>query len=118
MNFAVDIAYTGDNDDGELSHVELGINHVKAMEAMGGLGRRIERPEDIRAALAWATRESEARRLPVLVEIMVEREANAAMGTALNAIKEFEPLPEQRIPANSSTASSSVLSTASIPFLP
>jgi tartronate-semialdehyde synthase len=112
MNFAVDIAYTGDNDD-ELSHVELGIDHVKAMEAIGGLGRRIECPEDIRAALAWSTSESEARRLPVLVEIMVEREANAAMGTALNAIKEFEPLPEQRIPTNTSTSSSSILSTAS-----
>jgi tartronate-semialdehyde synthase len=100
MNFAVDIAYTGDNDDGELSHMELGIDHVKAMEAMGGLGRKIERPEDIRATLAWASQESETHRLPVLVEIMVEREANAAMGAALNAIKEFEPLPEQRVPAN------------------
>ena len=25
---------------------------------------------------------------------MVEREANAAMGPAINAIKEFEPLPK------------------------
>ena len=113
MNFAVDIAYTGDNDDGELSHMELGIDHVKAMEAMGGLGKRIERPEDIRAALEWATRESESRRLPVLVEIMVEREANAAMGAALNAIKEFEPLPDQRIPANAAASAQSVAEVAS-----
>jgi len=28
------------------------------------------------------------------VEIMVEREANAAMGASLDAIKEFEPVPE------------------------
>jgi tartronate-semialdehyde synthase len=30
----------------------------------------------------------------VLVEIMVEREANAAMGPSLDAITEFEPVPD------------------------
>ncbi len=95
MNYAVDLAYTDGNDDGQLADLELGMDHVKAMEAMGGLGRKVERPEDIRAALEWATHTSSEQRLPVLVEIMVEREANAAMGPAINAIKEFEPLPEQ-----------------------
>ena len=94
MNYAVDLAYTNGNDDGLLSEMEPGIDHVKAMEAMGGLGRRVERPEDIRPALEWATSASNMQRLPVLVEVMVEREANAAMGPAINAIKEFEPLPE------------------------
>lgn len=93
MNYAVDLSYTEGNDDGELAQHELGIDFVKAMESMGGLGRRVTNPEDIRNALSWATRESEQHRLPVLVEVIVEREANAAMGPALNAIKEFEPLP-------------------------
>ncbi|MBA2392334.1 MAG: glyoxylate carboligase [Ktedonobacteraceae bacterium] len=95
MNYAVDLAYTDGNDDGLLAEMELGIDHVKAMEAMGGLGRKVERPEDIRPALEWATSTSNTQRLPVLVEVMVEREANAAMGPAINAIKEFEPLPER-----------------------
>lgn len=95
MNYAVDLAYTEGNDDGRLAEMELGMDHVKVMEAMGGLGRRVERPEDIRAALEWATHTSSEQRLPVLVEVMVEREANAAMGPAINAIKEFEPLPER-----------------------
>jgi tartronate-semialdehyde synthase len=107
MNFAVDISYAASNSDGELAGMEQGMDHVKAMEAMGGLGRRVERPEDIRAALEWATHESEARRLPVLVEVMVEREANAAMGPALNAIKEFEPLPEPTTSAELEAISSS-----------
>ncbi len=94
MNYAVDLAYTDGNDDGQLDEMELGMDHVKVMEAMGGLGRRVERPEDIRPALEWATRTSSERRIPVLVEVMVEREANAAMGPAINAVKEFEPLPE------------------------
>lgn len=95
MNFAVDIAYNEHNDDGQLSSMELGIDHVGVMMAMGGMGRRVERPEEIRPALEWASWEAEARKLPVLVEVMIEREANAAMGPALNAIKEFEPLPEE-----------------------
>ena len=98
MNYAVDLAYTEGNDDGQLAEMELGMDHVKVIEAMGGLGRRVERPEDIRAALDWATHTSSEQRLPVLVEIMIEREANAAMGPAINAIKEFEPLPEHAKP--------------------
>ncbi|GAA5062269.1 tartronate-semialdehyde synthase [Thermocatellispora tengchongensis] len=83
MNYAVDLHYG-----------EGGIDHVKLMDAFGCPARRVEAPGDIRDALAWATAESERQRLPVLVEVMVEREANAAMGPSLDAIKEFEPLPE------------------------
>ena len=93
MNYNVDLAYTVENADGEESQTEWGINHVKAVEAMGGIGQRVERPEEIRPALEWAMRTSAAQRLPVLVEVMVEREANAAMGPALDAINEYEPLP-------------------------
>jgi tartronate-semialdehyde synthase len=83
MNYAVDLHYG-----------EGGIDHVKLMEAFGCPARRVEQPGDIEDALAWAGLESEAQQLPVLVEIMVEREANAAMGPSLDAIKEFEPVPD------------------------
>ncbi|MGI5282634.1 glyoxylate carboligase [Nonomuraea polychroma] len=83
MNYAVDLHYG-----------EGGIDHVKAMEAFGCPARRVEVPGDLRDALAWASAEAARERLPVLVEVMVEREANAAMGPSLEAIKEFEPLPE------------------------
>jgi tartronate-semialdehyde synthase len=78
MNYAVDLHYG-----------EGGIDHVKLMEAFGCPARRVERPEDIADALAWASTASAAEQLPVLVEIMVEREANAAMGPSLDAITEF-----------------------------
>ncbi len=83
MNYAVDLHYG-----------EGGIDHVKAMEAFGCPARRVELPGDLRDALAWASAEAAAKRLPVLVEVMVEREANAAMGSSLEAITEYEPLPE------------------------
>ncbi|MBA3406970.1 MAG: hypothetical protein H0U06_02745, partial [Solirubrobacterales bacterium] len=81
MNHGVDIAF----DE------SYGIDHVKVMEGMGAFGRRVSEPEQIAPALAWATETAERERRPVLVEVLIEREANAAMGTALDAIKEWEP---------------------------
>lgn len=87
MNYAVDIGY----NDG------YGPDFVTVMEGMGAAGRRVERAEDIREALAWSVIESAARSVPVLVEIRVEREADAAMGPSIDNIREFEKtidLPE------------------------
>ncbi|MFI6477525.1 glyoxylate carboligase [Nonomuraea sp. NPDC050663] len=83
MNYAVDLHYG-----------EGGIDHVKAMEAFGCPARRVDLPGDIAGALSWASATAQREGLPVLVEVMVEREANAAMGASLDAIREFEPLPE------------------------
>ena len=64
------------------------------MRAMGADGVRVTEASEIAGALEWATAEAERRGVPVLVEVMVEREANAAMGKAIDAIVEFEPVPE------------------------
>jgi tartronate-semialdehyde synthase len=85
MNFAVDIGYEGPDS-------EYGVDHVMVMEAMGALGRRVWRPEEIKDALEWAVQTSEERRVPVLVEIMCERETNAAMGLSIDKINEYEPI--------------------------
>jgi tartronate-semialdehyde synthase len=87
MNFAVDLGYDGPDS-------EYGIDSVGVMEAMGALGRRVRRPEDIKGALEWAVRASEERRVPALVEVMCERETNAAMGLSIDRVNEYEPLLE------------------------
>jgi tartronate-semialdehyde synthase len=87
MNYEVSIQY-----DGPEGHP--GIDHVAVMEAMGAAGVRVTEPQEITPALAWAVETSEARRVPVLVEIMVEREANAAMGPAIDRVHEWEPVAE------------------------
>jgi tartronate-semialdehyde synthase len=85
MDFAVDLAYAGPESD-------YGIDNVMVMEAMGALGRRVRRPEEIQDALAWAVRASEEQRVPALVEILCERDTNAAMGLSIDRINEFEPI--------------------------
>jgi tartronate-semialdehyde synthase len=82
MNYAVNI----DFDD------SYGVDHVKVMEGMGALGRRVENPDEIRDALAWAAAAAEEHRRPVLVEVICERETNAPMGPAIDAINEFDPV--------------------------
>ena len=88
MDYAIDLAY-----DAGLGK-EVGIDHCKIMEAMGCSARRVRLPGDIRRTLDWAVRESERTRTPTLVEVMIQRDANAAMGLAIDAVKEFEPVPQ------------------------
>jgi tartronate-semialdehyde synthase len=87
MNFGVDIGYEGPNG-------ALGMDHVAIMEAMGALGRRIKSPDEIRPAIEWAIQASEDAQVPALVEVIVEREVDAAMGKSIDNINEYEPIEE------------------------
>ncbi len=51
------------------------------------------------AAFAEATSLMQQYRVPVVVEIILERVTNIAMGTEINAINEFESLAENRADA-------------------
>jgi tartronate-semialdehyde synthase len=83
-NYAVDLAF--DNGD------TVGIDHVAVMEAMGAMGRRVTEPGDVAETLQWAIGACEEHHVPVLVEIMTERDTDAAMGVAIDAINEYEPV--------------------------
>ncbi len=84
MNFAVDIGYEGG----------YGPDFVKVMEGFHALGRKVQRPEEIKPALEWAVRESNRRKRPALVEIIVERETDASMGVSLDKVVEREPVED------------------------
>jgi tartronate-semialdehyde synthase len=64
------------------------------MEAMGALGRRVHRPDEIRPAIEWAIQASNEAKVPALVEIIVDRETDAAMGKSIDNITEYEPIEE------------------------
>jgi tartronate-semialdehyde synthase len=88
MDYGVDISYEGPSSD-------YGMDHVAVMEAIGALGRRVRRPEEIQDALEWAVRASEERRVPALVEVFVERDTDAAMGLSIDKINEYEPTEDR-----------------------
>ena len=81
MNYAVDLHYD-----------TRGTDNVKVMEAYGCAGRRVEQPGELRDAIEWARKEAVRTSRPVLVEVMIEREANTPHGTSIDAVAEFEPL--------------------------
>jgi tartronate-semialdehyde synthase len=87
-NYAVDLAYENPTHP----NGAIGIDHVAVMEAMGALGRRVTAPDDIAPAIEWAIGASDEHRVPVLVEVVTERETDAAMGVRLDRINEYEPV--------------------------
>ncbi|MEU1312534.1 glyoxylate carboligase [Streptomyces cinnamoneus] len=82
MNYQVDVHYD-----------ETGTDHITLMRAYGCAGRRVVDPADVRPAIEWARKEAVATSRPVLVEIMIEREANTPHGPDIDSVREFEPLP-------------------------
>ena len=85
MRFAIDLGF-GENAQG--------VDFVKAMQAMGGDGCAVTRPEELRSAFAWAVEKSASIKAPVLVEVRIEKDNLVAMGPSLDKIKESHPLPE------------------------
>uniref|UniRef100_A0A7C1WPH2 Glyoxylate carboligase n=1 Tax=Pseudomonas graminis TaxID=158627 RepID=A0A7C1WPH2_9PSED len=76
-----------------------GVDHVAVAEGLGCKAIRVLDPADLQAAFAEATRLMQQHRVPVVVEIILERVTNIAMGTEINAINEFESLAESRADA-------------------
>ncbi len=75
--------------EAETWYGERMMDFVKFAEAYGAYGERVESPADIRPAIMRAT---ESKR-PVIIEVIVERETDASIGTAIDRIVEYEPLP-------------------------
>jgi tartronate-semialdehyde synthase len=69
-----------------------GVDHVKVAEGLGCGAIRAYTPEELPAAFARAEQMARDLRVPVVVECIVERITNVAMGGALDNINEFEEL--------------------------
>jgi tartronate-semialdehyde synthase len=70
-----------------------GVDHVKVTEGFGCKAIRVHHPDDLGAALTKAQEMAREHRLPVVVEVILEKVTNISMGAAgLDAVNEFEPL--------------------------
>jgi tartronate-semialdehyde synthase len=65
------------------------LDFVRWAQAYGAYAERVEEPGDIKGALGRAVESGR----PALIEIVVEREADASMGPSIDKVTEFEPLP-------------------------
>jgi tartronate-semialdehyde synthase len=72
-----------------------GVDHVAVAEGMGCKAIRVHQPDDILPALEKAKSLMAEYRVPVVVEVVLERITNIAMGTELDNVAEFEALAER-----------------------
>ncbi|MFP4430955.1 MAG: glyoxylate carboligase [Spirochaetota bacterium] len=82
MNYAVDIGY----EDG------YGPDFVRLFESFGATGVRVTEPGEIKGAFSWAVKAAKEQSVPVVVEIREDRDTDAAMGTRIDQIQEYEPI--------------------------
>ncbi|CAM3007500.1 glyoxylate carboligase [Saccharomonospora xinjiangensis] len=71
-----------------------GVDHVKVAEGLGCKAIRVFEPDDILPALGKARTLAAEHRVPVVVEVILERVTNVSMGTEIDNVVEFEPVAE------------------------
>jgi tartronate-semialdehyde synthase len=76
----------------DIHYDDHGTDNVQVMQAYGCSGRRVVDPGDLAESIEWARKEAAATSRPVLVEVMIEREANTANGVRIDALHEPEPV--------------------------
>ena len=81
------------NTEVNIHYDEYGTDNVKVMEAYGCSGRRVLDPGELADAIHWARKQAVATSRPVLVEVMIEREASTARGIRIDAMIEPELVP-------------------------
>jgi tartronate-semialdehyde synthase len=99
MDYAVQLSFENINAP-ELQG--YGVDHVAVAEGLGCKAIRVTKPEDLPGAFAQAQAWMAEYRVPVLVECILERVTNIAMGTEIDNVVEFEetldlalaPVPE------------------------
>ena len=104
MDFQVSLAFDNMHADEELTGLPkgYGVDHVRVAEGLGCVGLRVTEPDEIATTLRRASQLASEHKVPVVVEVVLERVTNIAMGTEIDAVTEFEDLAET--PADAPTA--------------
>jgi len=89
MDYCVQLSFENINSP-ELGG--YGVDHVKVAEGLGCKALRVHEPGEMVAAFEEARKLMAQHRVPVVVEIILERVTNISMGTEIDAITEFEEL--------------------------
>lgn len=104
MDFEVSLAFDNMHADEELTGLPkgYGVDHVRVAEGLGCVGLRVTDPDEIATTLRRASQLAREHKVPVVVEVVLERVTNIAMGTEIDAVTEFEDLAQT--PADAPTA--------------
>jgi tartronate-semialdehyde synthase len=101
MDYAVSLAFDNINAPETGGY---GVDHVKVVEGLGCKAIRVHRQEEIDPALQKAQEWMTQYGVPVVVEIILERVTNIAMGTEIDNVVEFEELAKGKEDAPTAVA--------------
>jgi tartronate-semialdehyde synthase len=101
MDYAVQLSFDNINSPEVGGY---GVDHVKVAEGLGCKALRVHEPGEMVPAFETAQKLVAEHRVPVVVEIVLERVTNISMGTEIDNITEFEELAEHREHAPTSVA--------------
>ena len=91
MDFCVQLAFDNQNvTDPALQG--YGVDHAKVVEGLGCKALRVTDPEKIRDTLMQAKAMAQEFRVPVVVEVILEKVTNISMGTEIDKVMEFEEI--------------------------
>ncbi len=91
MDFEVSLAFENINmaEQGE-DVAGYGVDHVAVAEGLGCKALRVTSPNQFKEAFAEAERLMAEHHVPVVLEFILERVTNIAMGTEIDSVNEFE----------------------------
>src|SRR5690606_36782229 len=103
MDYEVSLAFeninTAEDSDAEAGY---GVDHVAVAEGLGCKAIRVKSPNEFQDAFARAKALMKEHQVPVVIEFILERVTNVAMGTEIDKINEFEEvldLAPESVPA-------------------
>ena len=97
MDYCVQLGFENINSRPEdVTAQGYGVDHVKVVEGLGCKAIRVHKQEEIAPAIKQAEAWMAEFRVPVVVEIILERVTNIAMGTEIDNVVEFEELASGR----------------------
>ncbi|PVG84547.1 glyoxylate carboligase [Nocardioides gansuensis] len=92
MDYCVQLSFDNVNSP-ELGN--YGVDHVKVAEGLGCKAIRVTDPQDLQSAFEKAKALTAEYRVPVVVEVIMERVTNVSMGVEIDGVVEFEELAER-----------------------
>jgi tartronate-semialdehyde synthase len=93
MDFEVSLAFENINaaPDGD-AIPGYGVDHVAVAEGLGCKAIRVKSPNEFKQAFAQAKEWMREHQVPVVLEFILERVTNIAMGTEVDSVNEFEDI--------------------------
>jgi tartronate-semialdehyde synthase len=101
MDYCVSLAFDNVNAPETAGY---GVDHVKVVEGLGCKAIRVHRQEEIDPAIQQAEAWMKEYGVPVVIEIILERVTNIAMGTEIDNVVEFEELAKGKEDAPTAVA--------------